>query len=403
MYGKVLTPFLLKSQEFHDELIHNILPFWMDHMLDMENGGFYGQVDGNNRLNHKAGKGVILNTRILWTFSAAYAYNADKRYLATAQRAYAYIKDHFIDKLYGGVYWMLDCETHPINTKKQVYAQAFAIYAFSEYYKITGQKEALDLGIELFHHIENFSFDQEHNGYLEAFDREWRVLSDFRLSDKDENEAKTMNTHLHILEAYTNLFRIWPDPVLEHRLKGLIRLFIDQFINNRYHFNLFFDEKWQLKSNTISYGHDVEGSWLLSEAAAVLNDSVLLKEVEHLAVKMVEASLEGIDEDGALMNEAGDEGFTDTDKHWWPQAEALVGLINAWQISKDEKYLRHAEKNWRFIKDHIIDHENGEWFWRVTKTHGSVTTEDKAGPWKCPYHNGRAMIELATRLSKHRL
>lgn len=396
------TP-LLRSEEFHHELIHNILPFWMGRMVDLENGGFYGRIDGHNILHDHADKGVILNTRILWTFSAAYDYHNKEEYLTMAHRAFQYIVRYFMDTSYGGVYWMLDHRGGPVDTKKQIYAQAFALYAFSEYYRVTRSEEVLDLGIGLFRNIESFSFDHGNNGYLEAFDREWRPLNDFRLSEKDINAAKTMNTHLHILEAYTHLYRIWPDAGLGQQLRKLIELFMDKFIRSDHHFHLFFDEEWQLMSDGISYGHDIEGSWLLTEAAAVLKDPALLRKVQKVAVKMVEASLEGMDEDGALMNEADGKGQVDTDKHWWPQAEALVGLVNAWQITGDHGYLRYAENNWRFIQEHIIDHENGEWVWSVTKSHDRVPHEDKAGPWKCPYHNSRAMIELVKRLSKHAL
>ena len=400
MHQEILYPQVLKPAEFHDELIRNILPFWMDHMVDLENGGFYGRVDGNEERHERADKSVILNTRILWTFSAAYLFTDDPRYLAIADRAYHYIKAHFIDRSFEGVFWMLDYTNRPISTKKQVYAQAFAIYAFSEYYRATGQKEALDYGISLFHTLEKFSFDRKYNGYLEAFDREWRLLSDFRLSEKDANEVKTMNTHLHVLEAYTRLYSCWPDLGLKHQLENLVTLFLDKFINEDYHFNLFFDEKWQLRSNTISYGHDIEGSWLLVEAALALGDRELIHKVEEAALKMVDACLQGIDEDGALFNEKdNDNGTVDTDKHWWPQAEALVGFVSAWQVSKDEKYLHYAKKNWQFIKKHMIDRKHGEWTWRVTQTHDRVNSEDKAGPWKCPYHNGRAMMELVKRLS----
>lgn len=399
MHHDISSHPLLVSKEFHDELTGNILPFWIDRMTDQEYGGFYGCIDGHNQLHAKADKGVILNTRILWTFSAAYAYTPNTQYLEVAQRAYHYIKSYFLDPVHGGVYWALDHQGTPVDTKKQLYAQAFALYAFSEYYKITQQQEVLNTCIEFFNHIETFSFDRQYNGYFEALDREWNILPDVRLSDKDANEVKTMNTHLHILEAYTNLFRIWPEQTLKGQLKNLTQLFFEKFISPTYHFNLFFDEQWQLKSDATSYGHDIEGSWLLHEAVKVLDESTLLDKVEDIAIKMVEASLAGIDDDGALINETT-KTIIDSDKHWWVQAEALVGLVNAWQITGDDKYLEYTRKTWAFIQKHIIDRENGEWLWRVTKTHDRVTKEDKAGPWKCPYHNGRAMMELIKRLSK---
>ena len=390
----------LTGKAFEEELIQNILPFWMTKMVDDKHGGFYGRIDGLNMLHERAHKGIILNARILWTFSAAHLQTANRDYLKAAIRAYDYFIHHFMDESDGGVYWMLNYKGEAINTRKQIYAQAFAIYALSEYYKVTKQQEVLDQAIALFRLIETYSFDSQSNGYLEAFDQEWRLLLDLRLSEKDANEAKTMNTHLHILEAYTNLYQVWPDELLRRRLNNLIELFRDRFISNAFHFHLFFDEFWNLKSDSFSFGHDIEGSWLLAEAAHTLGDEILIKEIDELAIQMVEASLEGMDQDGGLMNEAGPFGLEDSDKHWWPQAEALVGLVNAWQITGNAKYLDHAGQTWTFIKNKIVDRTYGEWHWRVTKEGEVIHSEDKAGPWKCPYHNGRAMLELMKRLPK---
>ncbi len=379
-------------------LENNILPYWQKKMIDEEHGGFYGQIDGNDNIVAKADKGVILNTRILWTFSSAYLNTKDPVYQQTADRAYEYLKTHFIDEENGGVYWMLNHEGNPKETKKQVYAQAFAIYALAEYYKITEDKDVLMLAIELYNLLEEYSLDKEFGGYLEAFDKDWNLLEDLRLSDKDQNEAKTMNTHLHVLEAYTNLFRVWQDEKFEASLASLIELFMEKFVRHDGHFHLFFDEKWNLKSEDFSYGHDIEGGWLLHEATEVLGNETLRKRAEAFAINMTNAALEGLDSDGGLMNEGNAAGVHDRTKHWWPQAEALVGLVNAYQITEDEKFLETARQVWNFIQVKIIDHVNGEWHWMVDADGVVSTDEDKAGPWKCPYHNGRAMMELMQRL-----
>lgn len=367
-------------------------------MTDHENGGYYGRIDGEGVLHKEADKAIILNTRILWTYSIAYLELKNPKYLDAAERAYSYIKKYFIDEENGGVYWMVDSLGKVVDSKKQVYAQAFAIYAFSEYYKISNNKDALMLAIELFNLIEDNSLDEIYGGYLEAFDKNWNLLEDLRLSEKDKNEAKTMNTHLHILEAYTNLYSVWPDEKLQVSLASLIELFLEKFVNENGHFLLFFDEKWNLKSDEISYGHDIEGGWLLHEAAQVLGEEKILKKAEDAAILMTRAALKGLDEDGGLMNEGNAEGVHDKDKHWWPQAEALVGLVNAAKISGDERYLAVAKQIWKFIQNHLIDEEQGEWYWML-KADGTISkAEDKAGPWKCPYHNGRAMIEMVRRL-----
>jgi mannobiose 2-epimerase len=238
------------------------------------------------------------------------------------------------------------------------------------------------------------------NGYLEAFDRDWNLLEDLRLSDKDANEKKTMNTHLHVLEAYTNLYRCWENESLQTQLKNLIVLFRDKIINEHHHFNLFFDEEWRLKSDVISFGHDIEGAWLLVEAARAIKDPVLIKDMEQKCLEIVDVTVrEGLDADGGLMNEATPKEIFDTDKHWWPQAEAIVGLLCAWQISGKETYFDTSVKVWTFIKQNMIDKQNGEWYWRVSRDRTVCFDEDKAGPWKCPYHNGRAAFEAIMRLS----
>jgi cellobiose epimerase len=387
------------KKEMHDHLVKDILPYWMNKTIDREQGGFYGQIDGSDQLHQEADKGCILNARILWTFSATYNLFQNNDYLQTANRAYKYFTKNFIDREHGGVFWLLDYQGKPKDTKKQIYAQAFAIYGLAEYYKTTKNEDALAQAMELFHLIEKHAFDQLENGYFEAYDRNWNLLDDLRLSEKDANEKKTMNTHLHILEAYTTLFQIWPDQQLGRQLKKLTNLFTEKFINRSGGFHLFFDEHWNLKSDEISFGHDIEGGWLLQEAAEVLNDADLIKKTKALAFEITNAVLaNGFDQDGGLMNEADPGGITDTDKHWWPQAEAIVGLVNVYKNTGDKKYLHKAEEVWSFVRSKIIDSEKGEWFFRVNKEGRPYIEEDKVGPWKCPYHNGRACLEIYKRL-----
>lgn len=377
--------------------LHNILHFWMDHMPDPENGGFYGKLDNNNKVKATADKGAVLNARILWTFSAAYNATKEPAYLETARRAFSYIDQHFIDKEHGGVYWSVDYKGNPAETKKQIYALAFNIYACSEYYMATRHEYAREIAIDGFNMIQQHSLDPSYGGYLEAFTRDWQEISDHRLSAKDANEKKTMNTHLHILEAYTNLYRIWPETALFKAIKSLLDIFYDKILNQQTgHLNLFFDDHWLLKGNSVSYGHDIEASWLLLEAAEVLQEPALIEKFKQVALQIADAAMEGIDSDGGLWYEHTPKGLI-MEKHWWPQAEALVGLINAWQISKDERYLQAARNNWAFTEKYILDHDKGEWFWGIKKDY-SIMKEDKAGFWKCPYHNGRACLEALKRL-----
>ena len=296
----------------------------------------------------------------------------------------------------GGVFWELDAEGNPINTRKQVYAQAFMIYALSEYYMFSKNKEPLNWAIELYELVEKYAKDYIFKGYIEAFNIDWSPIADMRLSDKDENEAKTMNTHLHVLEAYTNLYKVYKNERLKNNLEDLINLFLTKFLNSNNNLNLFFDEQWNLKSSVISFGHDIETAWLLIEAAKVIEDEKLITETERVAVLIADVFIEnGVDIDGGVMNDYEPKtGKLDGDKHWWPQAEALVGLHYAYNITKDEKYLIISTKILNFIQTKIIDKTNGEWFWRVNKEGKLYTSDYKIGMWKAPYHTSRACIVL---------
>lgn len=385
--------------EVEEVLTTNILPYWMEKMTDRQNGGFYGRISGREATMPEAEKGAILNARILWTFSAAYRLLHKEEYLETATRAKREIIDRFYDKDFGGIYWSVDAAGCPSNTRKQMYAIGFAIYGLSEYHRATGDAEALEYAIRLFRDIESHSFDEEKNGYCEALARDWKEIDDMRLSEKDANERKTMNTHLHILEPYANLYRVWKDDLLKQRLYNLIRLFIDDIIDaDTHHLQLFFDDDWQSKYRIFSYGHDIEASWLIHEAALVLGDESLLAEVEPRVIDMAEAATEGFLPGGGMLYELhADTSVIDADRHWWVQAEAIVGYVNLYQYFGDRLALSRAMQCWEFVKQHLIDRKNGEWFWSL-RADGSVNREDdKAGFWKCPYHNGRMCMEIMER------
>lgn len=382
-----------------DEIVENILEFWIKNTKDEEFGGFYGKIDNSLNVDIKAPKGCVLCARILWTYSAAYKKFKDERYLDMARRAYDYLLEKFWDNKYSGVYWLLDYSGKPLDTKKQIYAQAFAIYALSEYYDAVHDKESLSRALELFRDIEKYSYDDVNKGYFEAYSREWTLAEDLRLSEKDMNEKKSMNTHLHVLEGYTNLYRVCKNKEVQMKLKQLIEITIKFIIDDNYHFKLFFDEKWNSKVKNISYGHDIEGSWLLVEAAEVLNDEELIEQVKKTAVQMAKVTLEeGIDEDGGLLNELFEDGRIDKDKHWWPQAEAVVGFINAYQLTGEDKYLDAAYNMWNFIEKNIIDKTNGEWFWMAKRSNNAHDKMPKVDMWKCPYHNSRVCLEILNRL-----
>ena len=417
--------------EMQDVLENNILPFWLEKMQDNENGGFYGRIDGNNQLHPDAEKGAILNARILWTFSAAYRVLEKEELLEAATRAKDYLADHFIDPEYGGVYWSVDYKGGPLDTKKQFYAIAFAIYGLSEYARATGDREALEYALDLYDCIEEHAFDDEQNGYIEACTREWGKIGDMRLSELDANYPKSQNTHLHIMEAYANLLRCLKEmraqeqcdyvpaigsvlPVgisvppetmvsVEGALRNIISIFIDKILNpETNHLDLFFDMDWTRGAGHLeSYGHDIECSWLLHEAALVLGDENLLEKVENVVQKVAKASEKGLREDGSMIHEANlDTGHVDDDLHWWVQAENVVGWFNVWQHFGDEEAFKKSEKCWHYIKENLVDYDNGEWYWSRRKDGSLNTTDDKAGFWKCPYHNSRMCLEIIERTAE---
>ncbi len=385
----------------------NILRFWQERMVDNNRGGFYGRIDGHNILHPDAEKGAVLNARILWTFSAATRLFHKMPYHILATRAKDYLVTRFIDREYGGVFWSLNADGTPLDTKKQTYAIAFAIYGLAEYYRATQDSEALHAAIRLFEDLEAHAYKCE-NGYVEALTRDWQPIADMRLSEKDENGVFTMNTHLHVLEAYTNLYRVLKnvqrDDVqgtkerVERQLRTLIDIFANRIFNPETgHLMLFFDESWHPLSSSLSLGegrgevspgHDIEAAWLLHEALEVLGDEVLLNQTLPVIHSLAQAAEEDI------MDE----------KEWWCFAEAVVGYLDQWKLYQDEKpiesniNLELAEAAFHYIQNHLVDRENGEWFWSVLPDGNPDRTHDKAGFWKCPYHNSRMCIELIERL-----
>ena len=390
-------------QSIPDEMekeLHNILQYWQRFSVDYNHGGFVGRIDQDNQVHPTDPKGSVLNARILWSFSAAWQHTKNPDHLALASRAFEYIRTFLTDPESGGLYWSVDYQGTMLDGRKQIYAQAFGIYGMSEYYRATKDEKALELALHWYRLIEKFSRDTLRGGYIDAFARDWSYLGDKRLSAKDENASKTMNTHLHIVEAYANLYEVWPSQNLKTAIIHLLELFDEKIINrSNHHLGLFFTDDWEMDTGIISYGHDIEAGWLLQSCAESIHETASIQTARRNAERITVAAMEGLDEDGGLWYEfntkTGEKIF---EKHWWPQAEALIGFCNAYQLTGNPLCKKALINNWHFIQNHILDTRQGEWLWGVGRYGKKMAGQDKVGIWKCPYHNSRACLQLVKRL-----
>ena len=389
------------KNEVSSNLTQNLLPFWSAKMVDYKNGGFFGRINGDNQVYPKEDKGGILNARILWTYSSAYRIFKDTAYLRLATRSKDYIMAHFIDKEFGGAYRSVKSTGEPSDTRKQTYTQSFFIYGLAEYYRATGDKEALAAAKDIFNLFEKYALDKKSGGYFEVYSRDWKRTHDKLIGESTTNDEKTMNTHLHLMEAYTNLYRVWPDKSVGVRLKALVDIFLDKIIDARTsHLICFLDKDWKKNSAVDSYGHDIESSWLLNEAAGLLGDPALLAKVKDVSIKIANAAAEGLNTDGSLNYEKNlTNGKVSTERSWWAQSECIVGYVNAYELTEHEKYLDNAINCWNYTKNHFVDNKNGGWFSSVSES--GVARGEKGGFWVCPYHNGRMCMEVVERISGH--
>lgn len=414
----------LYAQRIERELRENILPFWIAHTVDRDHGGFYGEISNDLVVRKNAPRGALLTSRILWTYSAAYRRYHDPNYLEMARYAYRDLIDHFWDADHGGLFWSISAEGKPLRVEKQVYGQVFGIYALAEYYRVTQDVEALSHATRIYRLLEDHARDPALGGYFEVCARDWQrgektersVTSGGPSGGEDHGAAeprtsrprsdvsgsrgsKSQNTHLHVLEAFTNLLRVWDDPGLRKSQSELVELMLTKITHPQtHHLILFMNDDWSPRGDDISFGHDIEASWLLIEAADVLGGDALRARVKAASLEMARVTREqAIDSDGSLLYEADPHGITNSTREWWPQAEAAVGFYNAYQLSGDERYRQAALNVWNYIDTHLVDHKNGEWFRAVTKE-GVVSRAPKVSLWKCPYHNGRACLEMIERL-----
>jgi cellobiose epimerase len=388
------------KKEVTEDLTRNILPYWSAKMVDNVNGGFYGRIDGNDKVYPEAEKGGILNARVLWTYSSAYRVLGDTSYLRLAKRAKDYILAHFIDSKYGGAYLSLKADGAPSNTRKQVYTNAFFIYALAEYNRATGDKQALAEARKIFELFEKYAADKEYGGYYEVFSQDWQRVRERMIGESSDKDEKTMNTSLHVMEAYANLYRVSGDKLVGDRLRNLVEIFLDKIIDKKTsHLICFLDRSWNSTSTVDSYGHDIESSWLLDEAAGLLKNKKLIERVNVAGFNIANAAAEGYQSDGSMLTEKNyATGNFRTQRSWWEQAETIVGYLNAFELTGDESYLNRSLKCWEYTKKYFIDTKNGGWFSSVSES--GVPGGDKAGFWICPYHSGRMCMEVIERVKE---
>ena len=384
------------AKEIKVHLETKILPFWMN-LKDGEYGGFYGQINYDLSIEKTADKGGIATARFLWTYSSASRVLKEEKYLEMANHLYEFLKENIYDREHGGIYWMVNYRGEPKDCRKHIYAQSFALYALSEYYRITKSEEALQLALSIYQLMEDKGYSEANKGYLEEFDRKWNPMPNEMLSEDDVIADMTMNTHIHILEAYTNLYQAYPNEKLKQRLERLLAIHYEKIYDESTKFlHVFFDNKWNSIVKKKSFGHDIEASWLINKAlnAISLQNPKYDEMVLDIAYNIANCA---IAKDGAILNEEVD-GVVDRTRIWWVQAEAMVGFLNAWERTADKRWKHHMKELWRYIQDNIVDpREKGEWFWSV-KPSGKPIERPIGEPWKTSYHNGRFCLEFIERV-----
>ncbi len=385
---------LLKT-EVKKHLETGILPFWQG-MKDETYGGFYGYMGYDRSIDQKAVKGSILNSRILWFFSNAYTLLHKEELLESARHAYCFLKERCLDREYGGVYWSLTYNGDAADATKHTYAQAFAIYALSSYYEASNDRQALEAARSLYRLVEEKCTDDQ--GYREAFEMDFQPAENDKLSENGVMADRTMNTLLHVFEAYTELYRVSKDACVADRLRDMLELVAEKIYNPKLgRQEVFFDNNWKPLIDLYSYGHDIEAAWLLDRGVEVLGNTYDAEKIASITKKITANIYDRAYIDHSLVNEA-ENGIVDTTRVWWVQAEAVVGFLNGYEKQQDEKYLEAAVDIWGYIRDYLVDKRPGsEWFAKLDQDANPIPAPIME-PWKCPYHNGRMCFEVIKRL-----
>lgn len=383
---------LTMKERAKKELTERLLPFWRS-LKDEEYGGYYGYVGADLQIDKKAPKGCILNSRILWFFSNAYLMLGDEALLPYAEHAYFFLKEYMLDRDEGGVFWSVTYDRKPCDTEKHTYNMAFAVYALSSYYDASKDAEALKLANTLFHTIEKKCFGK--NGYEEAFTRSFEKMENEKLSENGVMACYTMNTLLHLLEAYTELFRVSGDQSVKARILGILGTFRKAVYNQEKHRQeVFFDGKWNSLIDLHSYGHDIETSWLMDRTIEILQEPYYEQTLFPITAALAEEVYQKAYDGNSVANECCRKKV-DERRIWWVQAEAVVGFLNAYHRSGNVKFREAGERVFSFIHEKLVDRrEHSEWLWQADASGKADKTLPIVDPWKCPYHNGRMYFEI---------
>lgn len=370
---------------------------WWNRLLETD-GNIYPEIDNANNIVKETDFCIILATRLLWFFSSYAQYSNNTVSIKHANQAQEFLLKYFYDNENGGFIWSISSDKQFKSTKKQAYAQAFAVYALIEHYKLTKNKLSLEIAFATFEIIETHFKEKEFGGYIEALSKEFKIIEDIRLSDKDLNSAKSMNTHLHILEAYTSLYIIMPSEQTELALEDCLNIFLNLIYDeDSQHLKLFFANDWTPESDNISFGHEIETAWLLYEAALALKNDDYIKYAKEITIILGDNTLKhGVSSDGAVYYESdGNLEHIDKNGEWWGQFESIMGFYFTYKFTNDEKYLNIIYKIWEYTKKEYGQNGFGEFTW-YAKNSGKQN-QYLAGDWKCPYHNGRALLEIIKR------
>lgn len=390
------------KDEISKELQKRILLFW-NSLRDNENGGWYGEMDSSLKIDKQAVKGVILHSRILWFYSNVYMMIKNPMYLDNARHAFEFLCEKCYDKDYGGVYWSVNYDGSVNDDMKHSYCQAFFIYAISSYYRASGDKKALELAYAVMELVEkNFA---DGVAYREKLSRDLtRELANDELSENGLMADKTMNTTLHLMEAYTELYLADKKPEVMERLKFQLNVMYDKIYDSEgSRLRVFFDKDMNEIGDVHSFGHDIEATWLVDRALDVIGDEAYAEKFREMNKRIVAniAKVAYDNETGSLLNET-DKGVVNRKRIWWVQAESVVGFLNAYQMGYGgTEYLDKAIHIWDYIKNNFCDKRGGgEWHSELDDSGTPDPSKNIVDMWKCPYHNGRMCLEAIRRLEE---